>query len=119
MCRRAIDIEIVLFDILAVIAFAIGQAEQPLLQDRVGAIPERQCKAKTLLVIADAGQPVLAPAIGAGACLIVAEIVPCRAGGAIILTNRPPLPLAEIGSPAPPGELDRCEPLPDDSVQRP
>ena len=40
--RRAVEIEVVFLDVLAVIALAIGQAEQPLLQDRVLAVPQRE-----------------------------------------------------------------------------
>jgi hypothetical protein len=51
--------------VLPVIAFAVGQAEQTLLEDRVLAVPERQGKAELLLIVGDAGQAILAPAVGA------------------------------------------------------
>src|SRR5213078_3600229 len=52
--------------------------------------------------IGKAGKPVLAPAIGAAARLIVGEIIPCRAAGAVILAHRPPLPFAKVRTPKPP-----------------
>ena len=39
VARHAIEIVVELLDILAVIAFRIGQAEQPLLEDRIAAVP--------------------------------------------------------------------------------
>ena len=72
MGRRAVEVEVVLLDILAVVAFAVGQAEEPFLQDGVLAVPQRQGEAEALLVVGDAGQAVLAPAVGAGAGLVVA-----------------------------------------------
>jgi hypothetical protein len=62
--RRAVEVEVVLLDILAVVAFAVGQAEEPFLQDGVLAVPQRQGEAETLVVVRDAGQAVLAPAVG-------------------------------------------------------
>ena len=100
--RRAVEIEVVLLHVLAVIALAVGQAEQPLLEDGVLAVPEREREAEPLPVVGDAGQSVLAPVIGARARLVVAEVVPGVAVVAVVLAHRAPLPLAEIGSPFPP-----------------
>ena len=72
MRRRRVEVEVVLLDVLAVVAFAVGQAEQPLLEDRVLAVPQRDGEAELLLVVGDAGEAVFAPAVGARARLIVA-----------------------------------------------
>ena len=64
MGRRAVEVEVVFLDILAVIAFAVGQPEQAFLENRILAVPQRQREAKPLLVVGDAGQTILAPAIG-------------------------------------------------------
>ena len=53
------------FNVFAMVALAVGQAEQPLFQDGVFAIPECQCKADQLFVVGDAGQSVFAPPVGA------------------------------------------------------
>ena len=50
--RRAVEVEVVLLDVLAVVALAVGQPEQPLLEDRVAAVPQRQREAELLLVVA-------------------------------------------------------------------
>src|SRR5262249_23730542 len=70
-----------------------------LLQDRIAAVPERQREAEVLHAIAEAGDPVLAPAVGAAARVIVGEVVPRRPAGAVVLAHGPPLALAQVGSP--------------------
>src|SRR5579862_3235156 len=54
------------------------------------------------MVIAKAGDTVFTPAIGPAARVIVREILPGIAIGAIILAHRAPLAIADIGTPAPP-----------------
>ena len=65
MGRRAVQVEVILLDVLAVIPLAVGQPEQPLLEDRIIAIPERQRKTEHLVVITDSAKAVFAPAVGA------------------------------------------------------
>ena len=62
---RAVEVEVVLLHILAVIAFAVGQAEEPFLENRILSVPQGNREAETLLLVRDAGQPVFSPAIGA------------------------------------------------------
>src|SRR5262249_38498627 len=50
----AIEVKIIFFDVFPVVALAIGQAKEPLLEDRVLAIPQGKRKAQPLVVIADA-----------------------------------------------------------------
>ena len=103
--RRAVEVEVVLLDVLAVIALAVGQAEQAFLEDRVLAVPQGQREAEPLLVVGDAGQAVLAPAVGARAGLVVGEVVPGVAALAVVLADGAPLPLAEVRPPLLPGNL--------------
>src|SRR5262249_21629440 len=107
--RRAVEVEVVFLDILAVVGLAVSQPKQALLQDRVLAVPQGHGKAKALLVVGDAGQAVLAPAISAGASLVVAEVVPGVPALAVVLAHRAPLALAEIWPPLFPrdGSLSR------------
>ena len=98
-----VEVEVVLLDVLAVVALAVGQPEQPLLEDRVLAVPQRQREAQPLLVVGDAGEPVLAPAVGARARLVVAEVVPGVAVVAVVLAHGAPLALGEVRPPLPPG----------------
>jgi hypothetical protein len=97
--RRGIQIIIELLDVLAVIALAVGQTEQPLLQDRVLAVPQGERQAQALATVADAGDTVLAPAVGARARLAVREILPGLAVSAVVLAHGAPLPLAQIRPP--------------------
>src|SRR5678815_61042 len=99
MCIRD-RVEVVLLDVLAVVSLRVRQAEHTLFQDRVLSIPERQREADPHLVVADAEDPVLSPAIGPRACLIVGEVVPGVAIRTIVLSNSAPLPLAEVRAPA-------------------
>jgi hypothetical protein len=71
---QVVDVEVVLLDVLTVVALGIRQAEQPLLQDRVALVPQRQGQAQPLLVVADAGDAVLAPPVGARPRLVMTEI---------------------------------------------
>ena len=59
-------------------------------------------EAEPHLVVAEAGDAVLAPAIGAGAGLVVGKAVPGVAVRAVVLANGAPLALAEVGPPLPP-----------------
>ena len=101
---RRIEVEIVLLDVLAVVPLAVGEPEESLLQDGVALIPEGEGEAEALLVVRDPPETVLAPAIGAGAGLIVAEVVPRVAVLAVVLAHRAPLSLAQVGSPFFPGD---------------
>src|SRR5262249_25130375 len=105
MRRRAVEIEVILFDVLAVVALAVGQAEQALLDDGVHAVPEGQSETEALLIVGSATQAVLAPVIRARAGLVVAEVVPGVATFAVVLAHRPPLTVGEIRAPFPPRGL--------------
>src|SRR2546422_11751115 len=67
-----------------------------------------------LLVVGEAADAVLAPAIGAAARVVVGQVVPRLAVRAVVFTHRSPLALAQIGSPPPPrlsGGVDLVEAL--------
>ncbi len=49
--RRAVEVEIVFFDVLAVVALAVGQAEEAFLENGVLAVPQGQGEAEPLLVV--------------------------------------------------------------------
>ena len=51
MGRRAVQVEIVFLDVLPVIALAVGQPEQPLLENGIFAVPQREGEAEPLLVV--------------------------------------------------------------------
>jgi hypothetical protein len=49
--RRTVEIEVVLFDILAVIALAIGESKQALLENGIYPIPQGNRKAQLLSIV--------------------------------------------------------------------
>ena len=71
---------------------------------RIGSRPFQNAGAKheELVAVADAGDAVLAPAIGLAAGQVVAEEVPGVAVGAVVLADGGPGPLADVRAPAPP-----------------
>ena len=101
---RRVEVEVVLLDVLAVVPLAVGEPEEALLEDGVALVPEGEGKAEALLVVGDPAEAILAPAIGARAGLVVAEVVPRVAVLAVVLAHRAPLPLAQVGPPLLPGD---------------
>jgi hypothetical protein len=76
MGRSRVEIEVIFFNVLAVVALRVGQPEKSFFENRVLAVPQRQREAQALVVVGETCQTVLAPAIRPGARLIVAEVVP-------------------------------------------
>src|SRR5262249_40152981 len=105
MRGRAIEIEVVFLDVLAVVALAVGEAEEPLLQDGVALVPQRERKAEQPLVVAKARDAVFAAVVGARASLVVGQVVPSFALAAHVFAHGPPLSFAQVGPPLLPGSL--------------
>ena len=103
---RRVEVEVVLLDVLAVVALAVGEPEQALLEDRVATVPEGEREAQPLPVVGDARDAVLAPAVGARAGLIVAEVVPGVAVGRC--SPRVPCPTAAPRGRAPTSSRGRA-----------
>jgi hypothetical protein len=104
MGRRGVDVEVVLLDVFSVVPLAVGEAEHPLLEDGVALVPEGEGEAQALLVVGDPAEAVFAPPVGPGPGLVVREVVPGVTVRAVVLADRPPLPLAEVGAPLLPGD---------------
>ena len=102
MRRRGVQVPPVLLAVLAVIALVPGEAEDALLEDRVAAVPEREREAQQLLLVADATEAVLAPAVRARTRVVVREGGPRVAVGAVVLAHGAPGPFAHVRPPAPP-----------------
>src|SRR5262249_49474706 len=92
-------IVVILLDVLAVVAFAVGQAEKPLLEERIAPIPKRDRHAEVLKPVAEPGKTVFVPPVGSAASVVVREVIPGVAVRTVILTGRAPGPLGQIGSP--------------------
>src|SRR5262249_20606079 len=58
---------------------------------------------QALVLVAEAGQAVLAPAVGAAGGGVVGEVAPGVAAGRVVLADGAPLPVADVGPPPPPG----------------
>src|SRR5579883_750073 len=95
-----IQIEVVLLNIFSVISLVAGQAEEPLFQDRVLAVPQRESEADHLVPIGNAGKSILSPAVGARARVIMREELPCGTVCAIVLADGSPLALRKVWPPA-------------------
>ena len=63
-------------------------------------VPQRQREADVLMPIGDAGEPVLIPAIGSRAGVIVRKVVPRGAVRAVVFADGAPGAFTEVGSPA-------------------
>ena len=98
--RGGVEIEIIFFNIFAVIALRAGEAKEAFLQDGVAAIPKGQRETDHLMAVANAANAVFTPAIGAAIGMVEGKIVPGGAIGAVIFADGAPLAVGEIGSPA-------------------
>ena len=85
-----IQVIVIFFDVLAVIALRAAQAEEALLQNGIASIPEGECKTEALVIVTDAGDPVFGPAIGTRAGVVVGEIIPGRSISAVIFSRIAP-----------------------------
>ncbi len=97
--RRRVEVVVELLHVLAVVALAVGEPEQPLLEDRVAAVPERERQAEALLVVGEAARCRLRPSDRRGCARDRAGSSPrrCRAG----CSPRAPCPTAARSSRGP------------------
>ena len=100
MRRRGVQVVVQLLHVLAVVTLRPRQAKKAFFQDRVPAVPQGDREAEYLATVADAGEAVLVPAVGARAGLVVRKVVPGRAVRAVVLADRAPGALGEIWAPA-------------------
>ena len=103
VARQPLQVPPVLLDILAVVSLRAGEPEHPLLENRVVAVPERECEAELVANIRDPGHPVLVPPVGPRAGVIVRERVPGVATLRVVLANGAPGAFAQIRAPLVPG----------------
>src|SRR5262245_62167327 len=103
MGRRVVEKVVILLDVLAVISLVTGQTEQPLLENRVGAVPERRSEGQMTVIVGKAEQAVLAPTISALSGVVVRKVLPGVPVLGIVLTHCSPLPLGEVWTPESPG----------------
>ena len=93
----------VFLGVLTVVALMAVQPEDPLLEEGVHPVPEGEGEAEGLAVVADPGETVLVPPVGAGAGVIEREEPPRVGVRAVVLAHGAPGALTHIRSPVPPG----------------
>ena len=99
MAGHGVEIPPIFLDILTVVPLRTSQPESALLQYRVTAVPQRQPQAQALLDVAEAGQAILAPPVGAGTCMVMRQVAPGLTVRAVVLADRAPLALAHVRPP--------------------
>src|SRR5207237_7942918 len=98
--RRVVEEEVTLLQVLAVVALVVREPEQPFLEKRIAAVPEREREADMLMPIAQAREAVLVPAERARARVIVRKVIPRIAVGAVVLADGAPRPFGHVRTPA-------------------
>ncbi len=96
---RGVEIKIIFFDVLAVIAFVACEAKNTFFEDWVAAIPKGERKADHLMAIAEASDAIFSPAVCARTSVIVGKKLPCRTARTVILADGAPLPLGKVRPP--------------------
>ena len=96
---HGVEVPPVLLDVLAVVRLGARQSEGALLEDRVAPVPQRQAEAQPLLDVGEPGETVLSPPVRPGPGVVVREVCPCLAVGAVVLADGAPLPLADVRPP--------------------
>jgi len=93
MRRSGVEVVVNFLDILAVIPLIAGETVEAFLQDRVAAIPKGRRKTQALVVIANAADSVLTPAVCPEMRMLKGKIFPSRSFRAVILADGAPLPV--------------------------
>src|SRR5215510_10214426 len=100
--RGAIEVKVVFLDIFTVVALAVCESEQAFFEDGISTVPQRQAEAEKLPVVAETSEAILTPVISPRASLVVSEVSPGISILAVVLANRSPLPLGQVGPPLSP-----------------
>ena len=103
VARQPLEVPPVLLGVLAVVALRAGQAEHPLLEDRVRAVPQGQPEAELVADVRDGGHPVLVPPVRTRPRVVVGERPPGVPVGGVVLPHGAPGALAEVRPPLVPG----------------
>jgi hypothetical protein len=99
MARQPIEIPPILLHVLAMISLRPGKAEHALLQDRINAIPQRQCQTQIMMNIRQPGHTVFIPSVRPRPRMIMRKETPGITAVAVVLAYRAPGALGEIRPP--------------------
>src|SRR5262249_49048379 len=97
--RCRIEIEVILFDILAVIALGAAESKQALFQYGIAPVPQRKRKADILMAVRDPGYAVFAPAVSFRLSMCVRQVVPRGPVRAVVFANGSPRAFAQVWAP--------------------
>ncbi len=99
MARDRVEIEVLLLDVFAMIAFAGDETEVAFLENRIALVPEGHRPAENLIAIAESCDSVLAPAIGFRSRQIVRQERPRIPVLAVVLAPRRPRAVRQVRTP--------------------
>ena len=105
MGRRGVQVVVLLLDILAVVPLGTGEPEEPLLEDRILPVPERQTETKPAKAVAQSEQAILTPAVDATPGMVERKGIPHIPIRGVVLSDSSPLPLGEVSAPELPEAL--------------
>jgi hypothetical protein len=89
--RSCVKVKVAFLDILAVVTLAVGEAEQPLLEDGILAIPKSRSETEAALAVTPSQEAIFAPSVNAASRVIVRKIVPAGAARGVVFAHRAPL----------------------------
>ena len=94
-----VQIKVALFHVFPVVPLIARKPEEAFLQNGVPAVPQSESETIKLVTVRDPADAILTPAVGPGPCVVVREVFPRSAIGAVVLADGPPLALAQVGPP--------------------
>src|SRR6266478_5009687 len=97
--RRRISVPVELLYIFAVVPLRSGDAEQPLLQNRIALIPKGERETKPPFLIGNSTDTVFVPTVRTRTRMLVWKIIPRVAVRAVVLSHCSPGALGQIRSP--------------------
>src|SRR5215831_9841044 len=105
MCGGAVEIEVVLLHVLAMISFARSQAEGSLFQNRIFAVPQCKAENQDLISVANGRKTVFSPAVGLASSCIVGQEIPGSTIRTVIFPDSSPGALAYVRTPSTPKQF--------------
>ncbi len=99
MGGRRVVVPPVVLGVLAVVALPAVEAEEPVLDVTIAAVPHGQGEREVLVQVAQAEDAVLTPTEGARSGGVVRDVAPGVPIRGVVLTDRPPGSLGEIRPP--------------------
>ncbi|HET8586233.1 MAG TPA: hypothetical protein VFM74_00005 [Candidatus Limnocylindria bacterium] len=105
--RRGVEVPVDLLDVLAMVPIGAAQAEEPLLENRIGLVPEADRQAEQTTVVTDSQESVLAPSLRARWGVLERKGRPHVAIGGVVLAHSAPLALGKVRTPLPPPTISQ------------